>query len=290
MKRAFTLIEMAIVLVIVGLLIGGGIKVLKMQREKEKTVEAKQNVKAAKDAVIGNALINDNTLPPAAFFQSSLSPVKSTQHPLLYVADSTLESYNACAFNTTALKVQTPTTTIDNVAFVIAAEGANYNMQTAVTTSGGNSIVKVYDYSTKVDDNTSPINRPEEYDDIVEWVTLSQLQKELQCSTKPLRFVNNSLPTGMVGQSYSATLYVENNITSVTITCSPTTQNGITFSSPNFSGTPANAETDLWSCTVSEASPSTRSVTKQFVLTVNTDPTSGGGSGGGSFGGNRGRR
>ena len=269
MKKAFTLIELAIVLVIVGLLVGGGIKVLKIQREKEKTQEAKEDVLAAKDAVIGNTLINGNILPDNAFFDENLSPVKNSQHPLLYAADYTLETYDACAFGTTNLTVQTPSKTINDVAFVIAAEGANYNMQTAVTTSGGNRRVRVYDYTTKVDDNTTPINRVEEYDDIVEWVTLAQLQKELDCSSKQLRFLNESLPEGKVMQSYSATLFVENNITNVTINCSPSPQNGITFSDPNFSGVPLSAGTSLWTCTASEASPSSRSITKQFVITVN---------------------
>ncbi len=269
MKRAFTLIELAIVLVIVGLVVGGGIKVLKMQREKEKTLEMKRVVLAAKDAVIGNALINGRTLPDNAFFDENLSPVKNDEHPLLYAADANLENYDACAFGSTNLKVQTPAKTIDDVAFVIAGEGANYNMQTAVTTSGSDRIVKVYDYSTKVDDNTTPINRVEPYDDIVEWVTLAQLQRALECSSDQFRFLNDSLPDGKVMQSYSATLFVENNITNVTINCTSSSPNGITFTDPSFSGMPLSAGTSLWTCTASEASPSSRIITKQFVITVN---------------------
>jgi len=294
-KRAFTLIELSIVLVIIGLLIGGSFKVLKVMRERAQTSRSQDDVKVAVEAVIGNSIQNANTLPSATFFNKNLSPVKNNQHPLFYTDDTNLESTDICSFTTTNLKVVTPSHTINDVAFVVASESSNHNMQTAIKDDGGgNFSVYTYKYETKVDDNTSPVNIVENYDDIVQWVTLGQLQKDLECSRKPFTFINRSLPSANVGDAYSATLYVENNVTDVTITCNEDNSNmGISFTDPSFGGTPTASGTDSWQCTASEASPGTRSITKQYVITINpvtggsasSGPSGGGPSGGGPGGG-----
>lgn len=280
-KSAFTLVELSIVLVIVGLILGGSFKVLQIMQERAQITRAQDDVKAAKEAIIGNTIVNSNTLPEGTFFQEHLSPIKSNQHPLLYVYDENLTQKNICAFIATNLSVVTPTQTVDNVAFVVASEGPNHNMQTAKHDDGdGTFSVKTYKYETKVDDNTSPVNIVDYYDDVVEWVTLAQLQSRLECSREPLRFVNDSLPSTAVGESYSATLYVENNISNVTITCTSSDPKGITFADPTFGGTPNTAGTSQWNCIASEGGTG-RSVTKQYVITININ-TGSGNSGGNS--------
>ncbi len=280
-KRGFTLIELSIVLVIIGLLIGGSFKIFQVMKDRAQTSRDQDDIKVAKEAIIGNAILNNNTLPSATFFKDNLSPIKNNQHPIFYANDNALQSRDICSFLTTNLKVQTPTRTINNVAFVLASEGPNHNMQTAIKDNlDGTYSVKTYDYATKVDDNTTPKNIVENYDDVVDWVTLSQLKSDLRCNDKPFRFLNDSLPSAIKGQSYSATLYVENNVTSVSISCTNNGDKGINFSDPNFSGTPTEAGTSERTCTATENSPGTRSVTKQFVITINANSSgSAGGSG-----------
>jgi len=278
-KSAFTLVELSIVLVIIGLLVGGSFKVLKIMRDRAQISRAQDDVKVAKEAVIGNAILNGNTLPDPDFFKKNLSPVKDNQHPLFYADDANLQKTDICAFSSTNLKVVTPVKTVNNVAFVVASEGANHNMQTALKDDGdGNFSVHTYTYATKVDDNTSPVNIADNYDDITDWVTLAQLQKELQCSSKPFAFINQSLPTAEVNEAYNATLYVENNVTDVNIACKPDKDIGITFSDPSFSGKPNQAITNSWYCTAREKSPSTRTVTKHYVITVNRAAANQGGN------------
>jgi len=101
------------------------------------------------------------------------------------------------------------------------------------------------------------------------------LKQELQCNQKPFNFLNTNLPTANVGESYSATLYVENNVTDISITCNRDSDMGIDFSDPDFSGNPTTSGSNKWECTASENSPGTRSVTKQYVITIN--PAAGGG-------------
>jgi len=281
-KSAFTLIELSIVLVIIGLLVGGSFKVLKIMRERAQVTRAQDDVKAAVETVVGNSAKNADTLPSVTFFNQNLSPVKDNQHPLFYANDADLEATDICSFTATHLSVVTPSRTISDVAFVIASESSNHNMQTAKKDDGGGDFsVHTYKYEKKVDDNTSPVNIVENYDDIVQWVTLAQLQRDLQCSQKPLHFLNTSLPTANVGEDYSATLYVENNVTDVSITCDRDSDMGIDFSDPSFSGTPTTSGTNHWECTASESSPGTRSITKQYVITINSVVGGSGGGGGG---------
>ena len=264
-KSAFTLIELSIVLVIIGLLIGGSFKILKVMRGRAQITRAQDDVQVAKQAVIGNTILNTNRLPPASYFQTNLSPVKNNQHPLLYTDDSALEGTDICSFTTTNMSIVTPTNTILNVAFVVASEAANHNMQTAKISNQ----VKTYNYATKVDDNTSPINIVENYDDIVDWVTLSQLQQELRCQDHKFKIINRTLPVATQGIQYSAKLYVENNVGAATINCNPTNQNNINFLNTKFQGTPTNAGTFEFDCNATEnvyTSP-----TRHFVLTVDSN-------------------
>ena len=276
-KPAFTLIELSIVLVIIGLLIGGSFKILKVMRERAQITRAQDDVQVAKAAVIGNTILNDNRLPPGNYFQTNLSPVKNNQHPLFYTDDIALEGTNICSFQTTTLKVKTPTKTIDNVAFVVASEAANHNMQTAKI----NNQVKTYNYATKVDDNTSPVNIVENYDDIVDWVTLSQLQEEAKCSNNPLRIVNTSLPNTDTANSssYNVKIVIDGNYSTPTAdNC--TFANNNNFSYNNFTitngGTTTGGTSTTVDCTISADG---KTVEKKF--TINVDQSTGGGPFGG---------
>lgn len=192
-KKAFTLVELSIVLVIIGLLVGGSFKVMKMMRERAKITEAKESVLAAKNAVLGYVMTYPN-LPSDNEFQTDLSPIKNNQHPVFYVSDANLSIVNndICAYNTTALKVVdngvTPARTINDVAFVVVHEGADYNMQTALN---GSNEVHIYGAVNQVDDNTTPVNIVDFYDDVVEWVTLAELQQNVDCSQNKLVIIND---------------------------------------------------------------------------------------------------
>lgn len=215
-KNAFTLIELSIVLVIIGLIIGGSFKVLKTMRERAEVTRAQDDVKVAKEAIIGNTILNSNTLPDVAFFNQNLSPIKTNQHQLFYTFAPNLNNIDVCRKISTNLKLQPQgKPAIDDVAFVVASESSNHNMQTARTNlqADGNYSVNTYDYATKKDDNTSPVNIQENYDDIVDWVTLAQLQEAVKCSDTPLRIVNTSLPSTdtLSSSSYKAKIVVDGN-------------------------------------------------------------------------------
>ena len=294
-KNAFTLIELSIVLVIIGLLIGGSFKILKVMRERAQISRAQDDVQVAKEAVIGYVQTT-HQLPSNTVFDSSLSPEKNNQHPLLYIfgIDSGSNSNNICSYTQTDLKVVTAEgNEIPDIAFVVASEAANHNMQTGLTDNGdGTYSVKTYNYATKVDDNTSPVNIVENYDDIVDWVTLSQLQEKAKCSDNPLRIVNTSLPNTDTENStdYNAKIVVDGNYSEATVDCTFTDNNNFSYNSNDFTitnaGTTTGGTTTTVTCTLSADG---KTVTKKFTIDVSQSTTNSTGGGGPFGGGGRGR-
>ncbi|MGE5385608.1 MAG: prepilin-type N-terminal cleavage/methylation domain-containing protein [Betaproteobacteria bacterium] len=65
-NRGFTMIEMAIVLLILGLLLGGGLTVLSTQVEMQKTKDTQRALEEAKEALIGFAVANGRLPCPAS--------------------------------------------------------------------------------------------------------------------------------------------------------------------------------------------------------------------------------
>ncbi len=63
--QGFTLVEMAMVLVIVGLLLGGGLTVLSTQIEQQKVKGTERQLEEVKEALIGFALVNGRLPCPA---------------------------------------------------------------------------------------------------------------------------------------------------------------------------------------------------------------------------------
>ena len=182
-RQAFTLIELAISLSIIGLMIGGSFQATKALRERTKIAEAKEQIKAAKDAVMGYAM-EWVDLPTSTEFDANISPNTGTLKPISYFIDPILANdVDICAFKTTNLKVVTPDRNITDVAFVVAAAGPNYNMQTTLDTSVTPNTVNIYGADKLVNNNF--------YDDIVESVTLAELQGNVNCSKNKLVIIND---------------------------------------------------------------------------------------------------
>ncbi|MFA6191442.1 MAG: type II secretion system protein [Sulfurimonas sp.] len=215
-RRAFTLIELAIVLSIIGLIIGGSFQSIRSMRERNKIAEAKEQIETIKNAVIGYALMWPN-LPSNAEFDANISIVTGSQVPIFYAVDANLSNidHDICAYDTTNLTLVdnsiSPPRIIPNIAFVLAHASVNANMQTALNTSISPYRVNIYSPSAKVDDNATPINIAEPYDDIVSWVTLSELQNLVQCSQNSLKIITDyALPRDINGTNYTgATIYAD---------------------------------------------------------------------------------
>ena len=202
---AFTLVEFAIILVVIGLLIGLGATLIGTLTKRTKYTESKEAVKRAVEAFKGYG-IRFGYLPSArpinnynpsssdpAFNQVGVNGFDAQGKALLYVASTELtnNSTDFCNLNSTSLSINDKGQQKNNIAFMIVSGGLNFNLQTntAIYLQGQNN----------VDDFPYDFTRPEEYDDIVDYVSLFELQQQRcnyaslpsSCTSLEVRLDNN---------------------------------------------------------------------------------------------------
>lgn len=197
-RRGFTLIEMAIVLVIIGILASVSLPFLGDLTRREKKSTADNFLKQIRDQVIGYALVN-NRLPTAGAggeFESMGLGKDPYGNIINYVVDPALTVSNVlCNTGTTtaALTVRKDpggtTITSNDVAFVLYTIGAN--MQQEIQ----NTVANTYDYF-------DPRNYPSlsgvtsrAYDDSLEFATLNLLKTRV-CSALGLTTPSTDSPEG----------------------------------------------------------------------------------------------
>ncbi|UCH81073.1 MAG: type II secretion system protein [Nitrospiraceae bacterium] len=225
-SSGFTLIELAIVLVIVGLLIGMGSGLVGTLTKRAKLYENRNIIDAAVESLISYSASN-NELPDISTFPTVVrNPNDVWKKQLYYIADDDLLDTTAggiCDRRTTQLKLAncpdtacgTPTNTIDNVAFIILSGSANFNNQTGIPATNpvtSATTVNHYSQGLTLDDYTTDMNRAEPYDDIVRWITLDELRIKAGCKGAPLNIVNNELPYGYQDSTYNATIFANGGV------------------------------------------------------------------------------
>ncbi|MBI4825033.1 MAG: prepilin-type N-terminal cleavage/methylation domain-containing protein [Nitrospirae bacterium] len=217
-SKGFSLVELAIVLVLFGLLFAIGVKMTGPLIERLKRSEGNDVVDAAIESVMGYASINGR-LPTVAEFPLAVSiPKDPWGNALIYKPDADLVlAGGICARNSTALTVETcgsatcgtPEDTAQNVAFIVVSSGANLNRQTNTTVN----TIRVYSPDTVgVDDYIPGMNRPEAYKDIVKWVVLPELRVKAGCSGSPMKILNVDIPSGFLLSTYSTDIFAAGGV------------------------------------------------------------------------------
>lgn len=213
-NKGFTLIEMAIVIVIMGLIIGTVVPLLVTQIQHGKLKQGREVVETAKDEIIGYA-INKGCLP------ENIGKIGHSEDPwgkeLFYrTGKNGSDKPLGCNGSNTDIICNSANTelsmalsggqTKDDIAFIVASGGPNYNKQFNNATND----VETYAYGKEVDKYGKDFVREEKYDDILEYVTLDSLKSKLGCgpsgdgdvnniTTKNLsKYINN--PDGCVGK------------------------------------------------------------------------------------------
>lgn len=260
MKKGFTLIELSIVLVIVGLLIGGSIQATTAMRDRSKVIETQHTFEALKERLYGFAL-NTNTLPAtqAQFDVLTGTPRDAWGNPILYRPDAAL------AIDPCSPVLSTSTTTGDfvqgDIAFILLSSGKEYNV--AQTVLGLNTPL-----FNQGDHDTNPATL--EYDDRFLVITRAQLQSNINCQQNELQILNSRLPIATQGVLYLGIIASSggNGIYTYTYNGAPTTIiNGVTFINNTFNGIPTTA--GAWTVDIGVASAG-QARTRRFVLTVDT--------------------
>jgi prepilin-type N-terminal cleavage/methylation domain-containing protein len=226
-QAGFTIIEVAIVMVIIGLIVGFGASLIGPLSIRAKRIESTQIIDAGAAAIIGHATANQGVLPTAAQFDTIIKKRNDAwTRPVQYIYDAALAdgdptTGDLCTRRTTRLTLrQCPDTTcsapvaVDNVAFLVLSGAENFNNQTAGSLAvTGVTTIDVYANGVDgVDGYTADLNRTEPYDDIVQWATLNELRSKIGCRGPQLAVLNNELPGGRTSSPYSALVYVDGGV------------------------------------------------------------------------------
>lgn len=199
-KNGFTLIELSIVLVILGLIVGTVAPLIMSMTKKNKLSSGRQTVITARDELKGDFVQN-------RILATNLDNIGHTIDPwrndLIYLPAPHLAGQDLCTWlaggtDQTGLSVcldgDCTNNKKENIAFVIASIGSNFNRQleTPVNSdgNGGDLDVRIYDYGTEIDRYTTAPDlndATDQFDDIVQYVSVDELTQLVSCNV----IVNN---------------------------------------------------------------------------------------------------
>ncbi|MBI4826438.1 MAG: prepilin-type N-terminal cleavage/methylation domain-containing protein [Nitrospirae bacterium] len=238
-NKGFSLVELSIAIVIVGILIAMGMKMLVPLVERTKRSATRETVDAAVEAVIGFAETNGR-LPSDLEFPGLVRNSKDVWgNDLIYLHDVNLEvADSVCARNTTDISLRTcgdsgcsSYETTSDIAFLVLSAGSNQNVQTDTATVP----VKVYTLGLSgIDDYASGLNRAEAYDDIVERVVLSELRVKAGCLGSLLNILTLEIPSGFVLSNYMTNIFASGGVPWADDNASPGDDDGSVNPPPDY--------------------------------------------------------
>lgn len=224
-KAGFTLVEMAIILVVIGILTGLGAGMMGPMIKRIKTNETRDTLAAAAEGVVSHAALHKE-IPTSAEIPSVARTMEdSWKKDLMYVPDHLLTVPDICGRRSTGLSVVQCGTDpacagpriVQNAAFVLASGGENMNIQVGTGAfagcPAGKTCVRVWDTGTpNLDGHPSDMSRNESFDDLVAWITLDELRIKAGCQGPALRIVNQDLPSGSEKNTYTAEVSADGGV------------------------------------------------------------------------------
>lgn len=203
----FTLIELSIVLVIVGMLIGLGVNMIGPLTNYAKVRKTQEIMDADLQAVISWASANAR-LPQLAEFRTSVASNQNDGwgQPFAFITDfdlTTTATKNAiCGRNSTFLNISTidPKVMVRNVALVLLSHADNTDFSSKLNAG------PVTSASSTATGTFQTISATGPNADLIRWVTLDELRSRIGCQGAQLKIVNNELPFGNYSAPYSATI------------------------------------------------------------------------------------
>jgi len=202
LKKGFTLVEIAIALVILGLIIGIGTATMIQFIKWNKRQQTEKLVESAVNELIGqssNGSISLSSLPKLVdAYSQKINFVIASKLTPSYLGNATI-----CDLKDTELTLYDngTGTTVGNVAFLAFSNGSDY---TSNTYCNGILVTKNTPCTGNVTTDSTK--------DIIKFITLPELKQYLGCPGNPLHILNNELPVAYVGDNYTAVLYASGGI------------------------------------------------------------------------------
>ena len=216
MRRGFSLLELAIGLVVLGIITGIGIGMVKWLVKTYHINQNRSKLSADASALISSVAQNNGNF--SGDCRSFLPyPKDEWDRDIICVSAEELKEYNVCALRKTSLKVKEEGgNETENVAFVLISGGENLNVQTGIDNSTNGTVVRIYPYGKPgIDDYPDDFLRKEPYDDAVKFVKLEDLKEKVGCpySHEKLHIATLSLPASGEGETYNASVYAVGGVT-----------------------------------------------------------------------------
>ncbi len=254
-KKGFTLIELALVLVIFGLLLASGIGIISILVKNQKFNETKGIVDKACKTLEGFAISHKKL--PSDLNLLGIPTKDSFTNDIVYAFAPRMEGIDFC--NTEPLHWLTldDNGNTKKIAFIVYSKGANMHDETKTGTDS----YQIKPYGADVGSY--------KYDDIVCFGDINLLREK---GCEPFQIVTDSLPVAIQYLPYSTTVFKISGGTLSGCSISGNLPSGINFdsSSCSISGTPTQSGTFNFSITASDTID--RTTTKSFNLTVNPNP------------------
>ena len=215
--RGFTLVELSVVLVIIGMLVGLGAGMIGPLTDFTMVRETRDLQDAALQSITSWAS-SRNSIPDAAGFPGVVkSPQDAWGRDFVYLYDADLFSASPskdtiCGRRATPLTLVStdPPATVANVAFLALSGAENSFLKSTLTGSLNGSSLNGIITGSGAATGTVTLNGPNS--DLVRWVTLDELRSKAGCQGAPLKIVSNELPVGAVATPYSVTLVADGGV------------------------------------------------------------------------------
>ncbi len=203
-RRAFTLIELAIVLVIIGIILSIGVGLYVNIIKNAKFSATRDIVKTACEAVKGYAKSHYELPDSSALNTLGIKTKDAYAKPLVYKYSSDLVSNNLCSYDSASLlsiEIQNPSggsTTKNDVAFLIYSTGENRKDDTC---SGSTCTIKPYG--------------TDRYDDVACFYDINSLRADI---CPPKLIISGNLPPAVEDEFYRASVKVSGGVPPYTYT------------------------------------------------------------------------